>query len=63
MNNKQIAQRLRELDESGNWGGVQALADELDPPRPEPTPPNGCGIGRGSRGAVSQNCASVYIVE
>ena len=32
MTNKEIAQRLRELDESGNWGGIQALADELDPP-------------------------------
>ena len=36
MMHKEIAQRLRELDETGNWGGVQALADELDPPLPEP---------------------------
>lgn len=36
LTNKEIAQRLRELDESGNWGGVQDLADELDPPLPEP---------------------------
>ena len=35
MMHKEIAQRLRELDETGNWGGVQDLADELDPPLPE----------------------------
>ena len=36
MTKKETAERLRKLDETGNWGGVQALADTLDPPRPEP---------------------------